>query len=170
MTTSLRFLAIGVFSCLLLASCAAQRGMPDGSLVKLDVSYVSADMTTVGYLVRPLKPGKLPAVVLLHASRGLDADTRTQAERLAQQGYVTLAVDLYGGKTAATAEEAQKLVAQVQKDSEKALANLKAATEYVKASPSADPERLEFMNAGDDDSSEAGKAWADVVQSLMEKL
>lgn len=47
-----------------------------------------------GYLVRPLKvDGKLPAVLLVHGSSGLNPHAEAVARRLARQGYLVFAPD-----------------------------------------------------------------------------
>ena len=51
--------------------------------------------------------------------------------RLAGEGYVALAVDLYGGKTAATPEEAQELMGALVAEPDAARANLRQAYEYL---------------------------------------
>ena len=48
-----------------------------------------------GYLVRPPDTGPWPGVVMIHEAFGLDDVMRRQAERIADAGYLTLAVDLY---------------------------------------------------------------------------
>jgi len=42
---------------------------------------------------------KLPAIVVIHEWYGLNDWAKQQAEELASQGYETLAVDLYRGKS-----------------------------------------------------------------------
>lgn len=58
-------------------------------------------------------PAKLPApvMVLVHENRGLNDYIRTMAAELAGQGHVALALDLFGGKTAETADDARALTA-----------------------------------------------------------
>jgi carboxymethylenebutenolidase len=48
-----------------------------------------------GYLVTPTGGGPWPGVVMIHEAFGLDGVMRRQAERLADTGYLTLAVDLF---------------------------------------------------------------------------
>ncbi|MET0134942.1 MAG: dienelactone hydrolase family protein [Kibdelosporangium sp.] len=48
-----------------------------------------------GYLVKPGGEGPWPGVVLVHEAFGLDDVMRRQTDRLAEAGYLALAVDLY---------------------------------------------------------------------------
>jgi carboxymethylenebutenolidase len=86
------------------------------------------------YLSLP-KDGKapLPAVLLIHEWYGLNDHIRHWADRLAADGYATLAVDLYGGKVATKREEASALMQAVDKD--EALATLKAAFDFLGTEP-----------------------------------
>jgi carboxymethylenebutenolidase len=56
---------------------------------------------------------KAPAVVLIHEWWGLNDQIKTVAAEMAQQGYVALAIDLYGGKVGATPDEAKALMGGV---------------------------------------------------------
>ena len=64
-----------------------------------------------GYLARPKgsEKKKLPALIVIHEWWGLNDNVRAEAERLAGEGYVALAVDLYQGVTADAPPAAMKL-------------------------------------------------------------
>lgn len=91
-------------------------------------------MVTIGgvahYLALPKdKKGPFPAVVVIHEWWGLNDHIKHWADRLTAEGYAALAVDLYGGVQAKTAEEAQAAMKQV--DAAKARATLLAAFDFL---------------------------------------
>lgn len=68
--------------------------------------------TPIYHLAVP-KSGKGPGVLVLHAWWGLNDFIRGFCDRLAQEGFVALAPDLFSGKVAKTIEEAEKLTSQL---------------------------------------------------------
>ena len=54
-----------------------------------------------------------PGVLVLHSWWGLNEATRDICDRLARNGYVALAPDLFGGRTASTAEEGEEMLAEL---------------------------------------------------------
>ena len=70
--------------------------------------------TAGGHQVRAAlaMPGTLPApaIMLIHEWWGLNDQIKAVAAKFAALGYMGLAVDLFGGKTAGSSEEAQALV------------------------------------------------------------
>ncbi len=64
-----------------------------------------------GYLALP-EGGAGPGVLVLHAWWGLNDFIRSFCDRLAGEGFVVLAPDLFGGRTAATPEEGEALLAE----------------------------------------------------------
>ncbi len=71
-----------------------------------------ADLSQNHYLAVP-KTGKGAGVLVLHAWWGLTGFFRGFCDRLAQEGFVALAPDLYSGKIARTVEEAEHLLSQL---------------------------------------------------------
>ena len=95
------------FACLILSlAFAALRFAADGK----SVSYKSGDETVQGMLYAPEGKGPFPALVVIHEWWGLNDWVKEQASKLADQGYVTLAVDLYRGKVATTPDEAHEIM------------------------------------------------------------
>jgi carboxymethylenebutenolidase len=73
----------------------------------------------------------LPAVIMIHEWWGLNDNIRAMAERLAGEGYIVLAVDLFAGETAATPEEARVRMLSVVENTEPASENIRQAYEFV---------------------------------------
>ena len=93
------------------------------------VSYKSGDETVQGILYTPAGKGPFPALIVIHEWWGLNDWVKGQASKLSDQGYVTLAVDLYRGKVATTPEMAHEIMRGVPED--RAKRDLHAAFEYL---------------------------------------
>jgi carboxymethylenebutenolidase len=104
-------------------------------LMGTDVNYVPDDTLTTGYLAVPEGGGPFPALVIIHQWNGLVDRIREVADDFAREGYVTLAVDLYEGRTGSSPDENMALVGEVQEDQPKMIANLNAAVALLKARP-----------------------------------
>ena len=96
-----------------------------------DVTYKSGDETVKGIVYTPEGKGPFPALIVIHEWWGLNDWVKEQASKLADQGYVTLAVDLYRGKVAQTPEEAHEIMRGVPED--RAKRDLSAAFRYLKS-------------------------------------
>jgi carboxymethylenebutenolidase len=70
-------------------------------------------------------------VLVLHAWWGFNQFCRTFCDRLAQEGFVALAPDLYHGATAATIEEAKKLRGKLKQET--VAAEITRAAEHLRA-------------------------------------
>jgi len=106
-----------------------------GPLQGTELQYVAGDTLTTGYLAVPEGQGPFPALVIIHEWNGLADRIRQVADDLAAEGYVTLAVDLYEGRTGASPEENRALVAEAQANRPKMIANLDAAVGYLRSRP-----------------------------------
>jgi carboxymethylenebutenolidase len=73
------------------------------------------DAKTRDYLVTP-EVGRGPGVLLLHSGRGLTDFVRRRCHRLAREGFVALAPDLFEGETPSTVGDADALKAAVDED------------------------------------------------------
>jgi carboxymethylenebutenolidase len=89
------------------------------SLIAADsktVTYKSGDENISGVLNTPAGKGPFPALIVVHEWWGLNDWIKEQASRLSEQGYITLAIDLYHGKVATTPDEAHQIMRGVPED------------------------------------------------------
>jgi dienelactone hydrolase len=63
---------------------------------RFDRSQLATDQPLLGYLSRPDRPGRYPAVVVLHGCSGFGAADVAAADVLKSFGYVALALDSLG--------------------------------------------------------------------------
>ncbi|MXV97054.1 MAG: dienelactone hydrolase family protein [Gemmatimonadetes bacterium] len=106
-----------------------------GELEGTDLHYVDGDALTTGYLAVPDGAGPFPALVIIHEWNGLQDRVRQLADDFADEGYVTLAADLFQGRTGSNREENMALVQEAQADQAGMIANLNAAVAYLKGRP-----------------------------------
>ena len=116
------------------------------------VQYKSGDQTLSGFLALPDQSGKHPAMLVIHESSGLTDWVKEQTERLAEQGYVSLAVDLYRGKVATDPAEAHEMVRALLQEG--AIKDLRAAFDYLAARPDVEADNIGVIGWG------TGGAWA----------
>ena len=109
------------------------------------VNYYENNNST-GYLVYPELANntqqQLPAVIMIHEWWGLNEDIKNQADILAREGYVVLAVDLYQGEVATTSDRSRELVSSVRNNPGSAIDNLQSAVNYVKSLQIVDGNRI----------------------------
>jgi carboxymethylenebutenolidase len=94
---------------------------PDGNAIK-------------GYLAEPAQPGA-PGVVVIQEWWGLDDEVKSVADRLAKAGYRALVPDLYRGKLALEAQEAEHLMGDLN-FGDAASQDIRGAVQYLKATGS----------------------------------
>jgi len=73
----------------------------------------------------------LPAVIVIHEWWGLNDNVRAMADRLAGEGYIVFAVDLYGGEVADSAAGARQLMLSVVENPDQASENIRKAYDFV---------------------------------------
>lgn len=78
-----------------------------------------------------------PAIILVHDWWGLTDDVRARAERLAAEGYIVLAVDLFFERTAASVSAARELEIELIENPDRAQQNLRQAIDFIGASSGA---------------------------------
>jgi carboxymethylenebutenolidase len=124
-----------VVTCLLLLIA-----MPAFAATSKDVSYKSGDDTVHGLIYTPSGKGPFPAIIVIHEWWGLNDWVKEQASKLADEGYVALAVDLYRGKVATTSDEAHELMRGVPED--RAQRDLHAAFSYLQSQSNVKKDRI----------------------------
>jgi carboxymethylenebutenolidase len=117
---------------LLATSAFAATGKP--------VSYQSGDDTVHGILFSPEGKGPFPAIVVIHEWWGINGWVKEQATKLADQGYVALAVDLYRGKVAENSDMAHELMRGLPED--RAERDLRAAVAFLRSQTNVKKDRI----------------------------
>jgi len=93
------------------------------------VAFARGGEKATGFLAFPRDVRRHRAIIVIHEWWGLSEWVKEQAEKLAANGYVALAVDLYKGKVAADPYEARKLKRGLRQD--RAIGDLKSAFDYL---------------------------------------
>lgn len=111
----------------------ATAGADTLAVVTERVTYATLDGQDVsGVLARPeAAEGGLPGVVVIQEWWGLNDNIEAMARRLAAQGYVALAVDLYGGQVATTPDDAMRLMRAAMADEDGLVDNLRQAVAFL---------------------------------------
>jgi carboxymethylenebutenolidase len=100
-------------------------------------SYKRPDGKNVnGYLAEPAKPQGAPGMVVIQEWWGLNDQIKSVAEKLAKAGYRALVPDLYRGKTALAANEAEHLMNDLN-FGDAAGQDVRGAVQHLKSSGSA---------------------------------
>src|SRR5579872_7152496 len=105
-----------------------------------NVTYKSGSDTVHGIVYTPAGKGPFPGIIVIHEWWGLNDWVKEQASKLADQGYVTLAIDLYRGKVAKTPDEAHEIMRGLPED--RAKRDLHAAMEFLQAQPNIKKDRI----------------------------
>lgn len=93
------------------------------------VEFASNGGSASGYLATPAEGGTGAGVVLIQEWWGLVPHIKNVAERLAREGFVVLAPDLYHGKTVSEPDEAGKLLMAL--NMEQAVKDMSGAVDEV---------------------------------------
>jgi dienelactone hydrolase len=108
-----------------------------------EVSYESNGLKLEGYLAYPSGDEKRPGVLVVHEWWGLNDYVRARAKQLAQEGYVALALDMYGeGKSTTHPDEANKFMMAALKNIEHAQQRFLAGQELLAKDKHVDPKKL----------------------------
>ena len=94
----------------------------------------------------PTKKSRLPIVLIIPEWWGLNDYPIMRAEELSREGYLAIAVDLYGGRAVATTpDEAKALAGPLYTDTALVRARLQAALDAARALPNADGSRVAII-------------------------
>ncbi|HEY0486044.1 MAG TPA: dienelactone hydrolase family protein [Mycobacteriales bacterium] len=104
-----------------------------------NVTFPSNGGEAHGYLAVPAS-GSGPGVIVIQEWWGLTDHIADIADRLASEGFVALAPDLYGGKVAHDGEEALKLMSELPVD--RAARDLGGAVDYLLAHDAVTSEKV----------------------------
>jgi carboxymethylenebutenolidase len=118
-----------------------------GSLIQLNVNNQPVN----AYLALPAE-GQGPGVLVLHAWWGLKPFFKELCDRLAAQGFVALAPDLYHGPVATTIDEAKALMEAA--DGQQMGATVMAAKDFLLTHPAQTANKLGVMGFS------MGSGWA----------
>jgi carboxymethylenebutenolidase len=95
---------------------------------------------TDGFLAAPNALGRHPGVIVIHEIFGLVDHIEDVSMRLAREGYVALAVDLFEGKTITKLEEGRRFREKLTE--EKILADLNGGHAYLKTLDNVNAKRI----------------------------
>ena len=100
------------------------------------IEYKRPDGQSVnGYLAEPADQSHAPGVVVIQEWWGLDSEVKAVADRLAKAGYRALVPDLYRGKLALEAKEAEHLMGDLN-FGDAAGQDIRGAVQYLKTNGS----------------------------------
>ncbi|MEH6446511.1 MAG: dienelactone hydrolase family protein [Oceanospirillaceae bacterium] len=98
-----------------LATVLGVPGLAMAAAEKLETVHITSETgeRLMAALALPENPTNAPAVLLIHEWWGLNDQIKSVAQEFAKQGYIALAVDLYQGGVATTADQARSLMSAV---------------------------------------------------------
>jgi carboxymethylenebutenolidase len=116
-----------------------------------------------GFLVMPTTgQAPVPAVLLLHTALGLNEETKLAAARLGAHGVVVLAIDLYDGKVAKTADEVPALRDAANQRAEENMATITAGVDFLRSNASVQATSVALVGFS------YGGAWATYLVSNLD--
>ena len=106
---------------------------PANTVISQTLPYTEyEDELVYGYFAAPADMFEpLPAVIMIHEWWGLNDNIRAMADRLAGEGYVVFAVDMYAGQVAENPQKARELMLSVVEDPDSGRENLRAAYAFL---------------------------------------
>jgi len=118
---------IRLLTALFLFVAVPGQALAAGSMVSLTQGSTKVN----AYLAVPAGEGTHPGVIVVHEWWGLTDWVKQQADSLARNGYVALAVDLYGGRVAHDEGTAHQLMNSL--DQAQAVNQLRAGADFLRS-------------------------------------
>jgi carboxymethylenebutenolidase len=104
------------------------------------VQFSGAGRVASGFLASPQEAVSHPGLIVLQEFWGLNDHIRDVTRRLAAEGFVALAPDMYDGKVTTDPAEARQLLQSM--DQSAALQKLNGAVDYLKSQPRVEASRI----------------------------
>lgn len=107
------------------------------------IEYAVEGGVAPGFVARPSGGGPFPGVVVIQEWWGLDEHIKDVTRRVAMEGFVALAPDLYRGEVAREPSDARRLAMALVR--EQALADIQGAADYLASLPTVAPKQIGVM-------------------------
>ena len=126
------------------ADSTVKKTAESADLKEENITYTADNVVMNGYVVYDSKKeGKLPAVIVVHEWWGMNDYLKMRARKLAELGYIAMAIDLYGnGKTADNPTDAQKMSAPFYQNLQMTKTRFDAALNKLKTYSQADTSNM----------------------------
>src|SRR5437868_3230915 len=105
-----------------------------------NVDFPSNGSTASGFLARPDSDTPVPGIVVIQEWWGLNAHIKDVATRVAAEGFVALAPDLYHGQIVSEPDDARKAVMEL--DRARAMKDINGAVSFLKSQPYIMPKKI----------------------------
>ncbi len=116
------------------------------AVVTKKIEYRANGKTMNGFLAIPDGEGPFPGVLVVHEWWGQTDYPRQRAIKLAEEGYMAFAVDMYGGgKTVDHPKDAKKFSSQVMEDMDLAEESFRSALSTLRAQENVDTKKIAAM-------------------------
>jgi len=111
------------------------------------IEYPAGDVTCRGEYFTPRNAeGPLPVVIVTHAWDGLNDEVRDKSHKLAHEGYIAFAMDVYGdGQTFEDMSQLEAVLGPYMADRSLLLGRMQAAADAALTIPGADTSRMGAM-------------------------
>ncbi len=133
-----------ILSLLLLTTVSSLSAQSNKSIKGEEVTYTADGVIMKSYVAyNQQQKGKRPAIVVVPEWWGNNEYSRMRANKLAELGYIAIAVDMYGeGKQGADPKAAQELATPFYQNPELGKSRIEAAVKKLKEYPQTDADKL----------------------------